>query len=297
VNSRFDPVMTDHFERAEELFARLGPNDERWYPDLRGWMFRGQADESWELVPTILRGDPPLWRSYLDTDPEPPDGNDPSFSRRLAEITAVLAFMRAADQAGLAIPDDDQELRHEAVEISTEGEWPPVRLLSIAGLAQHYGVPTRLLDWTWKPRVAAYFAARDAAFATEPFGSGRLAIWCAKHRSMTLIGRGRARFDSMSIVTAPQASNANLAAQAGLFTVVRDAHEGETLDSVIIKSIREKKSFDDDLLPVMRKLTLPHSQARRLLRMLALDDVSAATVFPGYAGVTRSLEEKRRWEK
>jgi hypothetical protein len=31
--------------------------------------------------------------------------------------------------------------------------------------------------------------------------------------------------------------------------------------------------------------------------MLALDDVSAATVFPGYAGVTRSLEEKRRWEK
>ena len=33
----------------------------------------------------------------------------------------------------------------------------------MTALAQHYRVPTRLLDWTFKPLVAAYFAAIDCA--------------------------------------------------------------------------------------------------------------------------------------
>jgi hypothetical protein len=48
--------------------------------------------------------------------------------------------------------------------------------------------------------------------------------------------------------------------------------------------------------PSLRKLVISSTHARTILRYLAADGVSAATVFPGYKGVVESLEERRRWQ-
>lgn len=49
-SSRFE-----HFESAEDLLKALRRRDPRWQPDPRAWIFRGQANASWPLLPAALR--------------------------------------------------------------------------------------------------------------------------------------------------------------------------------------------------------------------------------------------------
>lgn len=52
-------------------------------------------------------------------------------------------------------------------------EWTPLEILS---LMQHHGAPTRLIDFTYDPKVAAYFALEDSR--------GDSAIWVVDRESL-----------------------------------------------------------------------------------------------------------------
>ncbi len=102
-------------------------------------------------------------------------------------------------------------------------------------------------------------------------------------------------------MTAPRASNPNLHAQGGLFTVERvktselDAPPRlEPLDTVIMKDDDPSKRGPE---PAMYRLELPISETPKLLRLLKDIRVSADTVYPGFHGLVEGLKEQRLWDR
>jgi hypothetical protein len=98
------------------------------------------------------------------------------------------------------------------------------------------------------------------------------------------------------MVTPPYAGNPNLRAQEGVFTIpaknILDNPDGAAdrynLSDIIAKSLKPAGLI---------KFTLPASQALRVLKLLAKHNVTAASLFPGYAGVVKAMIEQETTER
>jgi hypothetical protein len=108
------------------VYSFLHTNVPNYNKGPRGqWIFRGQSSEEYNLKPSVGR--------LKSSASKPFDSRD--YEKRIFE-----AFCREADSLFPTFPSNDWQ-----------------RL----AVAQHHGLPTRLVDWTYNPLSALFFALRD----------------------------------------------------------------------------------------------------------------------------------------
>jgi len=215
------------------------------------WAFRGQRDASTSLFSAVSR--------YLLTygiDPQ----SWPEQEERILRI-----FKRKAIHFLDHVPEQDDDF-----------QW--------LALMQDHGAPTRLLDFTWSPYVAAFFALHNATADAIVWACNPFEIEGAKKLDLSKPGAFRKHLlsDSRPFVWMgePHAMNRRVIAQSGTFLV----------PSVLDQPIEDILAGYPNPGGTLIKFILPVAKIRdKGMRELYKMNITQASLFPDLDGLARSL--------
>ena len=197
-------------------------------------IFRGVRDASYELVPKIGR----------------PETRKRGTYRERLETQLFEIFCHEARAFVIQTP-------------ATAGEW--------LYLAQHHGLPTRLLDWTFSPLVAAFFAVENDST------KGDAAIYAAQLPDERYFIKDKDPFEFDKIVLLfPSHISQRIGSQSAIFTIHPDPTEPYLPQGL------EKHVIDANYRIPLRQT-------------LALLGITRATLFPGLDGLSGKLTWDLCW--
>ena len=218
------------------------------------WAFRGERDERWPLYSSLSR--------YLQNFRVAPEAW-PEQERRILRI-----FQRKAHQFLAKPPDADDDF-----------QW--------LALMQHHGAPTRLIDFTWSPYVAAFFALERTLADGVVWAMNPARIDSSRARkTVRMDPRSKGNFRRYFLqgdhriiwMGEPHTMNRRLIAQSGTFAV----------PGVLNVPIEEILS-DDDQENILAKIVLANAVREVGMRELYRMNITFATLFPDLDGLAKSM--------
>jgi hypothetical protein len=225
------------------------------------WAFRGETNAKWELRTSLAR--------YLTAY-----GVKPEFWP-YQEARMVRVFKRKA-RLFLPQPPRDADNLH----------W--------LGLMQHHGAPTRLLDFTWSPYVAAFFALEGATkpaavWAVDPSifrreWASRMPGAPAEEGDLRRPGVFQAKYlenhNRFLWQGEPMVMNQRLITQNGTFIVPSTLHE--SIENLLL----EYPGGSDAIAKFIFDTQRVRSEAMRSLYSM---NITNASLFPDLDGLARSM--------
>jgi hypothetical protein len=162
-------------------------------------------------------------------------------------------------------------------------EFEPQNNWDLLALAQHHGLPTRLLDWTYSALVALWFTVEKA-----PVENKNGVVWVMTPAVTDF--RDTERFDDplknkLTKIFRSRVISKRISAQSGAFTVHKINTDGQMI------RLESNKNFKSKLI----KFTIPAANFSEVRNSLKMMGVNHSTVFPDIDGLCQHLE--RRFSK
>jgi hypothetical protein len=249
-------------------------------------IYRGQANASWKVTSTLDRLEAKFPRKLNSVGDVPDYFECPPVSREIQ-----LERFKDIGRHRLAAPIPENE----------EDEW--------WAIAQHHGMATPMLDWTYSPFVALYFAFedekcdRDGQWRTP---DSRAVFALTAH----LLPREEVRKQHPKPFAPKRAGNYRITSQWGLFLRMPEPeHDGEgcvraiDLESYVSKQFSHETYSVSGSRPnrILQKFVIPSSAQDRLecLRFLDHMNINRASLFPDLDGAARYVNAlwEVNWDK
>lgn len=320
-----------HFATADDFLKSISYGGELYDILNKSFIYRGHYSDAYMLVPYALRMN--VWDDFQFSKKSDSVAHryvsELEYAQVLQEIQMLQRFYDLCDVNKLWVPLSER-MRNSVIKnyddtsMFIPEKWLPEELWELAALAQHYGLPTRLLDWSTNINTALYFAVRDHIKQLTPYqqlnldkemvlNKGKVVeknmeLWALDTRVII------AREDNLPlrIIRPAYNGNPNLSAQEGVFTlwqIDKPITRNSESEVVSISTDWVDRSPLDKLLsdrlqkenaavhPYMYRITIPQSQAIEIYSYIERLNHTAAKLFPGYTGVVMSLKEGNRFKK